>query len=231
MAVAAISASINLTTRWTLAALQSATRRAQDDMTASLMGSGSAERANANVSARRLRVPGSAAASMPSCNSPMETTDTATRSGSSPRGRPDSRAMKTEVSSRPTAWGVTVRRESGRSGRPDSSVSPGSAARSVSSSRSRAPESHRVRCSCGTMSAIRSPRTVSVTRSPDRTRSITQLVRLRSSRTPISMCYTIAPSLLLPATTGSGTSIKPLPSWRAGQPRPRRRGCSRARAA
>src|SRR5207302_224795 len=54
-----------------------------------------------------------------------------------------------------------------------SRVSPGSAARSLNWSRSCSPESHRARRPWGTMSATGSPRTVSVTRSPAWTASIT----------------------------------------------------------
>src|SRR5690349_21191980 len=43
------------------------------------------------------------------------------------------------------------------------------------------------------MSATGSPRTVRVTRSPACTASITRLVSLRRSRTPISMCDSVAP--------------------------------------
>ena len=53
----------------------------------------------------------SAAFSTPSWSSPMVTTDTATRSGSSPRGRPVLRAMNTDVSSSPTFGVLKDRRE------------------------------------------------------------------------------------------------------------------------
>ena len=92
IAVAAISASVSFTVRCTPAARQSATSRAQLPITASLIGIGSAACASASVSPRRACVASSPALSTPSCSSPIVTTDTATRDGSSgkrarPRGR------------------------------------------------------------------------------------------------------------------------------------------------
>src|SRR5215212_8827935 len=69
-----------------------------------------------------------------------------------------------------------------------SAVKAGSADRSASSSCRWAPFSQRARFPWGTMSAVGSPLTVRITRSPALTASITRAVRLRSSRTPISMC-------------------------------------------
>lgn len=112
IAVAAMRASVSFTDRRTPAARQSATSRANEIITASLTGIGSAVRASAWVSARRDRVAESPALSTPSCSSPIVITESATRSGRSAIARPLSRAMKTDVSSRPTpTWpSVTGRR-------------------------------------------------------------------------------------------------------------------------
>jgi hypothetical protein len=82
----------------------------------------------------------------------------------------------------------------------------GSAARLASCRRSSGPESQRARRSWGTMSATGSPCTVSVTRSPARTASITRLVWLRKSRTPISMCDTVA-HVVVPTPFGNAGQL------------------------
>ena len=90
-----------------------------------------------------------------------------------PSGRPVSRAMKTEVSSSPGPDPVTPRRGSGRRVRRDRWSAPGRRRDPRSCSRRLSPTSHRARRPWGTMSAMGSPRTVSVTRSPACTASIT----------------------------------------------------------
>ncbi len=108
IAVAAMKASVSRIVRCMPASRQAITSLAQSLITASLMGIGSDSRASDSVCALRARCSSSAAASTPSSNSPIVTTDIATLCGSGPRPRPDSSAIKIEVSSSPDVTGQPV---------------------------------------------------------------------------------------------------------------------------